>query len=100
MEHDKYELNAATMRDIVDKVPQDKWHLVLRDMGEMLNQTQAVLGAVGSVAKALGVDVPVSELVKMQDSITWVDDGKCKNEITFTDENDEQVGSIKFGDKA
>lgn len=96
MENKEYTISSQTMRDIMDKIPQDKWSFVIRDMEAMLNQTSAVLTVIEATSNALELGLPVSELVQMKDEIVWIDDGKCENEIRFTDEDSKEIGSIKF----
>lgn len=96
MENKEYTISSQTMRDIMDKIPQDKWSFVIRDMEAMLNQTSAVLAAIEVTSNALELGLPVSELVQMKGEVVWIDDGKCENEIRFTDEDNKEISSIKF----
>lgn len=94
MEYPVYEISNATIKDIINKIPKEKWHLVMRDMQAMLEQVHGTVELLKLSADAIGVDS--TDLIDMGDTIDWVDDGKCENEILFTDENNEKSGSIKF----
>lgn len=95
----QYEISSKTIRDIMEKIPQEKWPFVIRDLEAMLNQTAATLSTVGALSNLLGLGAKTSEIVQMKETIVWVDDGKCENKIEFTDHSDQKIGSIKFGDK-
>lgn len=97
MEYPVYEISNATIKDIINKIPKEKWHLVMRDMQAMLNQMHGTIEALKLSAEALGIDS--TELINMGETIDWVDDGKCENEILFTDQNDKQHGGLKFTSK-
>lgn len=99
MENKEYTISSQTMRDIMDKIPQEKWGFVIRDMEAMLNQTSAVLTVIEATSNALELGLPVSELVQMKDEIVWIDDGKCENEIRFSDVDGNEIGGVKFEDE-
>lgn len=94
MEYPTYEISNATIKDIINKIPKEKWHLVMRDMQAMLNQMHGTIELIKLSAEALGVDS--TDLIHMGETIDWVDDGKCENEINFTGENGEVAGGVKF----
>lgn len=96
MENKKYEISNQTVKDIINNIPKEKWTYVMRDMEAMLNQVSGAIELIKVTAEALGLES--SELIDMGDSITWVDDGKCENEINFTDENGNDHGGVKFGE--
>ena len=98
MEHDTYEISSQTIRDIMDTIPQDKWEHVLTDMSAILKQAKAVMTVIEAAGQHLiDENVKASDLIQMSETITWVDDGKHENEINFVDENDKDIGGIKFG---
>ena len=96
MENKEYKISNQTIKDIIDNIPKEKWASVMRDMEAMLNQVSGTIELIKVTAGALGLES--SELIDMGDSITWVDDGKCENEINFVDEDGNNHGGIKFGE--
>lgn len=96
MENKEYKISNQTIKDIIDNIPKEKWANVMRDMEAMLNQVSGTIELIKVTAEALGLES--SELINMGDSITWVDDGKCENEINFVDEDGNKHGGIKFGE--
>lgn len=89
----EYEISNQTIKDIINNIPKDKWSYVMRDMEAMLHQVSGTIGLIKVAAEAMGVDP--TEMIDMGDTITWVDDGKCENQINLVDEDDNNVG-IKF----
>lgn len=75
MEYPVYEISNATIKDIINKIPKEKWHLVMRDMQAMLEQMHGTIELLELSAEALGIDS--TELINMGETIDWIDDGKC-----------------------
>lgn len=91
----EYELSTATIQDIMNKVPQEKWCDVLSELPEYMEQMQCTLNLMKITADALGMDA--SALIERPETFTWVDDGKRDNTIGFDSaETGEHIGDIKF----
>ena len=99
MSNKEYDISAQTLRDIVNNIPSDKWDLVMRDMSAMLVQAKSLIDLI-EVAGQVVIDdsFKAADIIQLQESIKWVDDGKCENEIGFVDEDGNGHGSIKFGE--
>lgn len=95
-EHKEYKISNQTIKDIIDNIPEEKWPSVMRDMEAMLTQVSGTIELIKVAANGLGVNS--TDLIDMGDSITWVGDGKCENEINFVDECGSNHGGIKFGE--
>ena len=93
MEYPTYEISNATIKDIINKIPKEKWHLVMRDIQAMLNQMHGTIELIKFSAEALGVDA--TDMIQIGDTIQWVDDGKCENEIKFSCDDGSEAG-LKF----
>ena len=93
-EYPTYEISNQTLKDIIDNIPEDKWDSVMVDLGEMLKQVSGTMKVIKTTAEVLGIDP--SEIIQLGDTMTWVDDGKCENSITFTDGDGAQVGEMTF----
>lgn len=91
----KCELSAATINDIMEKVPQDKWETVISELLPYMSQLKRTIDLMKATAKVMNVDVEL--LIDRPDSFTWVDDGKRDNEFKLHDsETDSHIGSIEF----
>ena len=93
-EYPTYEISTQTLKDIIDNIPEEKWDAVMVDLCEMLKQVSGTMKVIKTTAKVLGLDP--SEVVQLGETMTWVDDGKCENSISFTDSDDAQVGEMTF----
>lgn len=91
-EYPTYEISNQTLKDIIDNIPEDKWDSVMVDFGAMLKQASDTMKVIKTTAEVLGIDP--SEIIQLGDTMTWVDDGKCENSITFTD--GARVGEMTF----
>lgn len=91
----EYKLNSATIRDIIDKVPMEKWDEVIDEMKSMVNQTGAVVKLVGITAEAMGMKA--SEVMQFPEEITWIDDGLGQNTVHMRDgESGDNIADLVF----
>lgn len=89
----EYEISTKTIQEIIDKVPKDKWFLVIDEMKKALEQFTPVIDMINEIGKTQNVG-----LSYFPDTLTWVDDGKCENTLII-EEPDGQSLSIVYGNK-
>jgi hypothetical protein len=97
----QYKIRTATIKDIMDKIPPEKWDECIDEMRVALKQISATVDAIklmtDALAKASGEVINLSEVVQFPDEITWVDDGLGKNTINIRDvDSGEIAGSIEL----
>jgi hypothetical protein len=101
MEDKKYKLSTTTLKDIIDKIPPEKWDEVFGEMIDAVKQIKGTMDAVSmmveAISEASGESVNMSEVLKFPDEITWIDDGLGVNTVGFINgDTGERHGEIKF----
>ncbi len=91
----EYKLNTATMKDIINNIPEDKWDEVFEEVSIAVKQIKGVMTLLKVTAEAM--DMPITDIAQFPDEITWIDDGKRENTVTFSDQDTgDSVGEIKL----
>jgi len=92
---DQYELSTQTIKDIMDKVPRERWNDCLDEMKVALAQVAAVVDVIRVAAESMGVNP--SEVIQYPSTIKWVDDGLNQNTVRFREgESGEIAGEVKL----
>lgn len=82
----EYELSGKFMQDVMEKVPPEKWDLVLDEMKDALRQ----FGSVIDMLNAVGESIKQHPELKFPDTITWRDDNGAGNEMHVLGEESEE----------
>lgn len=94
-ESKQYEISTQTIKDIIDKVPQERWNDCLEEMKVALAQVAAVVEAIGVAAASMGINP--SDAIQYPETIKWVDDGLNQNTVRLRNGDDGEIlGELKM----
>lgn len=93
----EYELSGKFMQDVMEKVPPEKWDIVLDEMKDALRQFKGFI----DVIKAAGEAIEQHPELKFPDTITWRDDNGAGNELHLSAKDeitgeDHDFGSVTW----
>lgn len=90
--HNKYEISSETIKDVINKVPPDRWDDCLDELKSVFDHLAAVIGVINEGAQTLGVTA--ADVAGIKSTITWIDDGR--REHTTRLRNGGEVADIKI----